>query len=182
VPDVKYLEKATEQDGHFDRMMVTLYSGVIAGLTLFLLRQQVCARAGGLLLVSLGMFVLGVGHTLLHITFHSKMQLLLEGLINRTEHVPNMLEREEPTGRAYGRMQAYAQRAYLGQLLYLFLGVVIASVAVVVHLWAYSWRAGVVPAILATFAFGGALAVRLWLKTVLDRSARRWAGPGQDGA
>ena len=114
VPEVKYFDKATEQVGHFDRLMVTLFSGLIAGIALLLLKQEVSPWVGGLLFVALGMFVLGIGHTLLHITFHNKMLLLLEALVNGTEHVPNMIEREEPTVTAYVRMQRYAQRAYLG--------------------------------------------------------------------
>jgi ascorbate-specific PTS system EIIC-type component UlaA len=170
VPEVKYFDKATEQVGHFDRLMVTLFSGLIAGIALLLLRQEVSAWVGGFLLVSLGMFVLGIGHALLHITFHNKMLLLLEALVNGTEHVPNMIEREEPTTKAYLRMQTYAQRAYTGQILYLFLGVVIAAVAVVLRLWCYSWRAGVLLAVVATVVLAAALAVRLWLKVILART------------
>ncbi len=175
LPEVKYFDKATEQVGHFDRLMVTLFSGLIAGISLLLLKQEVSGWVGGFLLVSLGMFVLGIGHSLLHITFHNKMLLLLEALVNDTEHVPNMIEREEPTTKAYLRMQAYAQRAYTGQILYLFLGVVIAAVAVILRLWCYSWRAGVVLAVVATVALGAALAVKLWVKVILARTPRKAA-------
>lgn len=172
LPEVNYFDKATEQVGHFDRLMVTLFSGLIAGIALLLLKQEVSPWVGGFLLVSLGMFVLGIGHTLLHIVFHNKMLILLETLVNGTEHVPSLIEREEPTTKAYLRMQAYAQRAYTGQILYLFLGVVVAAVAVVLRLWCYSWRGGVVLAVIVSVVLGASLALRLWVKVILAQTAR----------
>ena len=172
VPEVKYFEKATDQVAAFDRLMVTLFSGLIAGLSLLLLKEEVSWWVGGFLFVAMAMFVLGIGHTLLHITFHNKMLLLLEALVNGTEQVPNVIEHEEPTAVAYARMQAYAQRAYLGQLLYMFLGIAIAALAVVLRLWAYSWRAGVILAIIVAVVLGAAIAVRVWIRTVMKESNR----------
>lgn len=169
VPAVRYFEKATDQVAQFDRLMVTLFSGLIAGLSLLLLREDVTWWVGGFLLTALAMFVLGIGHTLLHIIFHNKMLLLLEAIVNGTEQVPNVIEHEEPTDKAYARMQEHAQRAYLGQLLYLFLGVAIAAMAVVLRLWTYSWRAGVILAIGVALLLGAAIAMRLWHRTVKSR-------------
>jgi len=166
LPDVKFFDRASEQVGHSDRMMVTLFSGLIAGTVLLLLKEEVSPWVGGFLFVSLAMFVFGVGHTLLHMTFHHKMLLLLEALVNGTQHVPNMIEREEPTVRAYKRAQRYAQTAYSGQLLYLFLGVSIAAVGVIIRFWSYSWRGGVVLAVIAVIALGGAIALRLWINPI----------------
>ena len=41
VPEVKYFEKATDQMANFGRLMVTLFSGLIAGLSLLVLKEEV---------------------------------------------------------------------------------------------------------------------------------------------
>ncbi len=173
IPDARFFEQATEQVGHSDRMMVTLFSGLIAGTVLLLLKEEVSPWVGGFLFVALAMFVLGIGHTLLHITFHQKMLLLLEALVNGTKHVPNPVESEEPTVQAYTRIQIYAQRAYSGQLLYLFLGVTVAAIGVVGRLWCYSWRGGVVLAVIAAIFSCGAILVRLWLNPIRAQTSNR---------
>ena len=162
VPEVDYFGKATDLVSSYDRLFVTLYSSLVGGTILLLLYRQVSAWVGAFLLLALILFIFGVAHTLLHMTFHTKMLLAMEAIVNGTDHVPNAVEGEEPTAKAYARMQRYAQRAYAGQLYYLLFGVLSGGVAVVVHLWHHAWRAMLVVAVLLGLLMAAALAVRIW--------------------
>jgi len=162
VPEVDYFAKATDLVSSYDRLFVTLYSSLIGGTILLLLYRQVSPWVGAFFLLALVLFIFGVAHTLLHMTFHAKMLLAMEAMIKGTGHVPNAVEGEEPTPKAYARMQRYAQRAYAGQLYYLFLGVLCGGVAIVVHLWGHAWRGMLVVAVLLGLLMAAALAVRIW--------------------
>jgi len=162
IPEANYFDKATDLASLFDRLMVSVYSALIAGTSVLLLRHQVSAWTGAFLVAALVMFVFGIGHTLLHIAFHTKMLLALEALVNGTEHVPNAIEGHESTVKAYARMQSNAQRAYAGQLYYLFLGVLCGGVGVVVHMWRYSWRAIVAVSVAIAVLLAVAMAGRIW--------------------
>ena len=162
LPNNNYFAMATNQIAFFDRVMVTLFSGLISGLVLMSLNNEVSPWVGALFLIALVMFVFGIGHTLLHIVFHNKILMLLEALVNGTKYVPNLIEYEEPTNRAFIRHQQYAQRAFSGQFMYLFIGFLFAAAAVMLHLWSYSYRAGVILAILFAVAIGGGIAFRVW--------------------
>ena len=162
VPEADYFGKATDLMSSYDRLLVSLYSSLIAGVILLLLYKQVSAWVGAFFLLALVLFIFGIAHTLLHMTFHTKMLLAMEAMINGTDYVPNAVEGEEPTAKAYARMQRNAQRAYTGQLYYLLFGVLFGGVAVVVHLWHHAWRAMLVVAVLLGLLMAAALAVRVW--------------------
>lgn len=180
VPPVSYFEKANDLIVAHDQLLASLFSAMIAGVVYLLLQEQVGFWVGAALFSALVLFVLGIGHTLLHMAFMSKMLLLLESLVNGTRFVPNALEFEELTAEAYTRNQAYAQRAYSAQLIYMFSGICCGGLAVVIHLWSYAWRSGLIFLLffLALVAF--ASITFLWKSTVVhfmsrQRAARRQA-------
>lgn len=162
VPEVDYFGKATDLVSSYDRLFVTLYSSLIGGTLLLLLYKQVSEWVGAFFLLALILFVFGVGHTLLHMIFHAKMLMAMEAMINGTDHVPNAVEGEEPTPKAYARMQRYTQRAHVGQLYYLLGGAFCGGVAVVIHFWDYAWRGMLVVAVLLGLLMAAAIAVRVW--------------------
>lgn len=171
VPEVKYFDKATDLVASYDQLLASLYAALIAGLVLLLLKEEVSLWVGAPLLVALVLFVLGMGHTLLHMAFHGKMLLLLEALVNGTEHVPNAIEEEEPTVKAYARIQAYVQRAYAAQLLYLFFGICFGGVAVLIRLWEYAYRAALLGIAVSLALMIAVVLVVTWKKTI-----RRFGG------
>lgn len=176
VPGVDYFGKATDLIVSHDKLFVTLYTSLIAGDALLLFRQDVTVWVGAFLFLALVFFTFGVAHSLLHITFSARMLLAMERLIGGTDHVPNAIDGEESTGKAYVRMQAYAQRAYTGQLYYLLLGVLACGAGVVAHLWRYAWRSGVVVTVALAMLCGLAIAVRIWRRTILEYSRSRKTG------
>lgn len=169
LPAVNYFEKAIDLAAAYDRLLVSLYSALIAGIVVLLLHEEVSLWVGGALFAALCFFVMGIGHTLLHMAFTTKLLLLAEALVKGTDIVPNAIEDEEPTVEAYARNQAYAQRSYSSQLFYLLFGMSFGAVAVVIRLWEYAWRAGVIG--LATLML---LLVIVTLAVTWKRTLRRF--------
>lgn len=166
LPAVNYFEKSIDLVASYDRLLTSLYSALIAGIVLLLLNQEVSLWVGAALLMALVFFVMGIAHTLLHMAFMSKMLLLAEALVNGTEVVPNAVEEEEPTVQAYARNQAYAQRAYASQLFYMLAGMVFGAVAVVIRLWDYAWRAGVIGIVAFVVLVAVVVLVVAWKKVL----------------
>lgn len=166
LPSVNYFEKAVDLVASYDRLLVSLYSALIAGIVVLLLHEEVSLWVGAALFIALAFFVMGIGHTLLHMAFASKLLLLAEALVNGTEVVPNAVEEEEPTVEAYIRNQAYAQRSYASQLFYLLFGMSFGAVAVVIRLWEYAWRAGVIGLTILVLLLMIVVLVVTWKKTL----------------
>jgi hypothetical protein len=166
LPKANYFEKSLELVASFDNLMVTLFSALIAGIVLLLLKEEVSLWVGSALFLALTCFVFGIGHTLIHIAFTSKLLLLAEALRNGTEVVPNPVEQEELTIQAYARNQAFAQRAYSAQLIYLLIGIGFGALAVMVRLWDYAWRAGVVGLAFIVILSGTVALIVTWKKTI----------------
>jgi len=166
LPKANYFEKAIELAASFDRLLVSLYSALIAGIVVLLLHEEVSLWVGGPLFVALVLFVLGIGHTLVHMGFMSKLLLLAEALVNGTEVIPNPVEQDERTLEVYARNQAYAQRSCSSQLIYLLLGMGFGAVAMVIRFWEYAWRGGVVVLIVAVAAVIVVALIITWRKTL----------------
>ena len=169
LPSVNYFEKAVDLTASYDRLLVSIYSALIAGIVVLLLHEKVSLWVGAPLFAALAFFVMGIGHTLLHMALTSKLLLMAEALVNGTEVVPNAIEEEEPTLEAFARNQAYTQRSYSSQLFYLLFGLSCGAVAVVLRLWEYAWRAGVIG--LATLML---LLVIVTLAVTWKRTLRRF--------
>ena len=65
VPQTDYFGKATELIASYDRLLVGLYSSLIAGVVVLLLYKDLSAWAGAFFLLALVMFIFGIGHALL---------------------------------------------------------------------------------------------------------------------
>ena len=177
-PKVNFLEKAIQLSADFDRSLTTIYSALIAGVVLLLLKEEVTFWAGACLVLALACFILGIGHTLLHIAFTSKLLFLAEAIKNGTKIVPNFIEREEPTALAYARTQAWAQCCYSSQLIYLLIGVSIGALGIFARLWEYMSRAGVLLLLaVASISMVAAIAAT-WKKAIRRFRAPRGENEG----
>lgn len=166
LPKTNFFDKAIDVVSSFDRHMITIYSALIAGIVLLLLNEEVSLWVGAALVIALALFVVGIGHTLLHISFMSKLLLLAEALSNGTSLVPNAVEAEIATIDAYKRTQAYAQTAFAYQCFCLFIGVGFGAFAVVIRLWEYTCGAGVLAlALVALLIFVGVVFV-IWRRVI----------------
>ena len=104
VPDANYFEKATDLIASYDKLLVSLYSSLIAGVILLLLTKEVSPWVGAFLLLALVSFVFGIGHTLLHMNLHAKVLLALENLLRGVSHIPSVIGVDEPTPEVYQRI------------------------------------------------------------------------------
>ena len=166
LPKADYFGKALDLVASFDRLLVSLYTALIAGIIVLLIHEEVSLWVGAPLVIALILFILGIGHTLLHMAFTSKVLLQVEALANGTKVVPNVVEEDEPTLKALARNKAYAQRCYSSQLIYLFLGVTSSAFAVVFRLWQYAWRAGVIGLICLVLLVVIVTLVMMWKNTL----------------
>ena len=172
-PKTNFFEKAVQLSADFDRALTTIYSALIAGIVILLLKEEITFWAGACLVLALACFVLGIGHTLLHIAYTSKLLFLAESLKNGTKLVPNFIEHEEPTTLAYARTQAWAQRCYSSQLVYLLLGVSIGALGVFARLWEYTSRTGVLLLLIFASLFIVVAIGATWKKTIRQFRAPR---------
>lgn len=166
VPDTNCFAKGSDLTAMLDRHLISLYTALITGLSFLLFTQaaQLGKWSGAFFLISLVLFVFGIAHSLLHVTFHAKLLLLMERIVEGTEVVPNMLDGQEPTDDAFLRNQAYSQTAFFGQLLYFLIGVVLAMIGTVIHLWDYACRSGILVSVSLALLLGAGIAYRIWKK------------------
>ncbi len=150
LPEQALVEKSISLITTFDLVMVVIQSALIAGVAVWLLVDEPSLWVGTSLFLSLFCFVSGMGHTLAHLSATGKMLFSLGALISETDDMPNVFDDEGPPEDMYARSQARAGRSFGSQLLYLAIGVGLVSFGLVVRLWEYAWRAGVI--IMCVFA------------------------------
>lgn len=172
LPKADFFVKSIEVMASFDRLMVTLFSTLIAGITALLIQENVTFWISAPLVLAGACFGIGLLHTLLHVSSMSKMLLLAESLANGIEVVPQALYVEEHTAQALFRTQAYAQRSFASQLVHLLLGTFFATIGAVVHLWEYSWRGGIVALMVLVLLFVVGSLVFTWRQTLRQFRSR----------
>ena len=150
LPEQALVEKSLSLVTTFDLVMVMIHSALIAGVVVLLLVDEPSLWVGTSLFLSLFCFVSGIGHTLAHLSATGKTLFSLGALISETDDMPNVFDDEGPPEDMYARSQARARRSFGSQLLYLAIGVGFVSFGIIVRLWEYAWRAGVI--ILCIFA------------------------------
>ncbi len=180
LPKADFFVKSIEVMASFDRLMVTLFSTLIAGIVALLIQENVTFWISAPLVLAGACFGIGLFHTLLHISSMSKMLLLAEWLANGTEVVPQALNIEDHTFPALLRTQAYAQRAFASQLVHLLLGTFFAAIGAVVHLWEYSWRGGIVALLVLVLLFVIASLILTWRQTLRQFHSRSMASAEEE--
>jgi hypothetical protein len=142
-----FVEKGVSIAMEQDRVFVTIFTAIIAGLLALVIYNKVGFWSGTFFLIADGMAVMGLAFCLLHMAFTSKVMHAFAALFGGEEYVPNVLEGIERTEHAVNRLRAYAQGAYASQLAYLFLCVLAAAIGLAIELWPYVKAMGLVFAV-----------------------------------
>ncbi len=114
-----------------DKILVTLFTGIVAGLLALLVARDVGFWSALFFLTA----VVGLGVCLLHMAFGAKVMTLLSALFGGEANVPNLVMREEPTQHALSKNRLFAQMCYAGQLLCLFWSVFMGAIGILFMLW-----------------------------------------------
>lgn len=130
-----------------DKLFVSLFTGIIAGLIVLVIYQKVGFLTGICFLISTALAVKGLAFTLLHMSFTSKLMLAYAALFTGEEFVPNIIEGQEKTENAIQRVKSSAQRCYSGELLNMFFCVLFAGLGLIVLLWEQVKWIGIIIAI-----------------------------------
>lgn len=127
----KHVELAFEQD----KILVTLYTGVVAGLVALLVSSTVGFWAALSFMLADLSAIVGLASCLLHMAFSAKVLGLLAAMFAGEDTVPNLVAREEPTEHALKKNQIFAQICYASQLMCLFWSVFFAGIGLVCMVW-----------------------------------------------
>jgi len=130
-----FIEKSCEIALEHDKVLVTLFTGIVAGIVALVVSDKVSYWSGVLFLLGAATAVLGLGFCLLHMAFSSKVMALYAALFGGDEYVPHLIEREISTARALSRNRAWVERCYINQLVYLFISVATCALGLGVELW-----------------------------------------------
>jgi hypothetical protein len=130
-----FAEKAAQLAFEQDKILVTLFTGIVAGLLALLVSKQVGFWSGLCFLIADLSAVVGLGTCLLHMAFSAKVMGLLAAMFGGEEKVPNLVAREEPTEHALNKNRLFAQMCYAGQLMCLFWSVTFAGLGVLALVW-----------------------------------------------
>lgn len=130
-----------------DRVFITLYTAIIAGLTALVVYDKVGYWSSAFFLLATALSVLGIAQTLMHMSFTSKV--LLHHAAYFDAETPNVVEHEPLSIARLRRNQEYAQTFYFNEILFLILAVVAAGGGLIVEL--YLKVLAVVPIVMAGF-------------------------------
>ncbi len=117
------------------KTLISLFTGIIAGLLALLISKEVGFWSALFFLLSDLSAVVGLGICLLHMSFSSTVMGLYAAMFAGEENVPNFTARVEPTIHAIKKFKAYAQLCYASQLTCLFWAVLFASFGIGSLVW-----------------------------------------------
>ncbi len=143
-----YAEQGMRFALEHDKTLITLFTAIIAGLIALVVYDKVSFGSGIFFLVAAGCSVLGLGQTLLHMSFSSKTLHLLSLFYAGDESVPDLIEGSKPTLEASQQNMKYAQMVYTSALVYLMLAVLFAGFGLAIELFQYIKVIGLVIALL----------------------------------
>jgi hypothetical protein len=156
-----FVEKGISIAMEHDRVLVTLFTAIIAGLLALVVYEKVGFWSGTFFLIADVMAVMGLAFCLLHMAFTSKVMHAFAAFFGGEECVPNVLEGIERTEDAVRRLRAYAQGAYSSQLGYLFLSVFAGGIGLAIELWPHVKAIGLVFGILVVILVIVGMSIRL---------------------
>jgi hypothetical protein len=161
-----------------DKMLVTLFTGIVAGLLALLVSKDVGFWSGIFFLLAALSAVVGLSVCLLHMAFSAKVMLALAAMFGGEANVPNLVVREEPTIHALNKNRLHAQMCYVSQLTCLFWAVFFAASGVLSLVWHVVGWTGLVVGTL--FVVGLIVSVSRPLLFVYRLSRRTLEEQGQD--
>jgi hypothetical protein len=167
-----FAEKGVSIAMEQDRVFVTIFTAIIAGLMALVVYDKVAFWSGVFFLIADAMAVMGLAFCLLHMAFTSKVMHAFAALFAGEEYVPNILEGIEETEIAVKRLRAQAQGAYASQLAYLFLAVLAAGIGLAIELWPHVKAMGLVFAVsvVVLLIVGMTIRLRLHLRALQRQS------------
>ena len=142
-----FSEKALSLTLEHDKILVTLFTGIVAGLLALVVYGPVGFFSGVMFLISAGLSVAGLASCLLHMSVSAKALFSCAALFGGEDAVPNLVEGGKPTEQAIVDTLRLAQRCYSNQLFYLFAAVAAAGVGLAIELWIHVFAAGIVVAV-----------------------------------
>ncbi len=173
-----FAEKGVELAAEQDRVLVTLFTGIIAGLVALLVSKEVGYWAALYFLLSEGAAVVGLGMCLMHMAFSSKVMSLYAAYFAGDEDVPNLLAGSESTKLALAKSSAFAQLFYSGQLTCLFWSALFAGLGIAVLVWSTIGWSGLLVA--ACFVILLSITVMMPLIKVYSLARRAFAAQDQN--
>lgn len=141
----KGISVALEQD----RVFITLFTAIIAGLTALVVYDKVSYWSSAFFLVAIALSVFGIAQTLMHMSFTAKVLLHYAAFFGGDDQTPNVVEREPLTQQRLQRNQEYAQNLYFNEIVFLILAVVAAGLGLIWELWVKVL--GIAPIVIAGF-------------------------------
>lgn len=164
-----FSEKGVQIAFEQDKLLVTLFTGVLAAVVALVVKEQLGFITTLCFLLTGFSALIGLASCLMHLAFSAKVMALFAAQFVGEEDVPNLIAREEPTAQALAKNRAFAQLCYSGQLLCLFWAAFFATLGVVGIAWGAVGPVGVV----VTAAFATALSVGIfWPLIWVYRAAR----------
>jgi len=178
-PSGDYFEKVIDATVGHNRMLLGLYSLLVAGMVLLLFLADMSPWSGAALVTSCVLFIIGLGHASIHVVAYHKTLLMADALQHGEETVDLESGEEEVTPEAFLRAEATARRLHSSETKYLFLGLLCAGAAAAIDHWQYAWRAfavlgGVVVLLLLTVFVPGIL------RAITGRSGKETEEEGEE--
>lgn len=128
-----FFEKGNDLLVSHDRLFASLYSALIGGLFVLLIKEDLTTASTVLLSLSAACLVYGLAYTLIHIKLHCSLLFVLGLLVDGVDSTPNLIG-ADATPATFQRLRRSAQLAFENELLFLFLGVSLAGLAVFAEL------------------------------------------------
>ncbi|MFH1922817.1 MAG: hypothetical protein ABIP48_23385 [Planctomycetota bacterium] len=159
-----FLEKSTQVALDHDKVLVTLFTGIIAGVVTLVVSGNVSYWSAVFFLITAGLALMGLGFCLLHMAFTAKVMALYAAVFGGDEFVPHLIEGEIATVEALVRTHSWVQRCYSSQLAYLFISALAGVAALAIELWRYVAGIGLIVAFVLLGLIAMGVVIRIWIR------------------
>jgi len=122
-----YTEKGLTVSLDHDKILVTIFTGIIAGLVALVVSGKVGPASGTLFLAATGIAVLGLGFCVLHMAYIGRSVYLQAAQVAGEKEVDNIIGGKDPTDAVLAHNRSFAQMCFSRQLVCLFLSVAFAA-------------------------------------------------------
>lgn len=130
-----FADRAATLAFEVDRILIPLFTGIIAGLLALLTSRTVGFWSAVCFVLADVASIVGLASCLMHVTFSAKALGSLAAMFGGDANVPNLISKEEPSVHAFKKNRLYAQMCYANQLLCLFWSVLLGGIGVIAVVW-----------------------------------------------
>jgi len=145
-----FAEKSVDLLLEYDKILVTVFSAIIAGILTLLVSKTVGVVSSILFILANLSAAVGMAMCLLHMVFAAKVLGLFSAHFAGEENVPSLVSCDEPTQTALNRNRVLAQVCFAGQFNCLFWAVVFSALGVVALAWSVIGWTGLILGVLFT--------------------------------